>query len=176
VSEQVEAAWQFFETMSVAIDVLEVETRANRVAPDQFVGMLPEELTLAFEDLRSDLDEVAMMQISSAAEAILRRGFDARVARRAPKGQITKAFRTIERKRPNRIRLKEDIVLVWRDTLFAPHTREFMAANRFAEALEIRHWLAHGKTWTLKNAVKRTPYELRRRALDFFAVLPDFPQ
>jgi hypothetical protein len=175
VFDRVESAWQLFETLSEAVDVLEVETRAGRVVPAQFVGLTPEELVEAFTELRGDLDEVGILRISSAAEATLRLDFEERVRTRSPRGPLTNEFRRIKRERQRRVRLKEDILWTWRDH-FGAHTPEFKAINRFGETLGLRHWLVHGQHWTLKSAVPRSPAEVRTRASDLFTLLPDFPR
>lgn len=79
-------------------------------------------------------------------EAALRVDFIQRVMKRE-KDEVSRKFRNVFRRRGiEKIRLEEDILEIWKD-----HFEEIKSSiAEFKGALNLRHWLAHGRYWKPK--------------------------
>lgn len=62
------------------------------------------------------------------------------------KETISRNFRVLYRKYENRVSLEDDIFEIWKNELQA---NTFLISN-LKSVFKYRHWLAHGRYWTLK--------------------------
>jgi hypothetical protein len=87
-----------------------------------------------------------MLGMLACTEATLRVDFIKRVSYKTKDG-ASRRFQDAAKERANRIRLEEDILDVWREQRIAGIGR---AVSGFKGALNLRHWLAHGRYWKPK--------------------------
>jgi hypothetical protein len=109
--------------------------------------MTPAEIEDFFTRHRNELDFLAMLDLMSAAEAVIRLDYLNRVAKRL-KDPISKSFKTINKNlsttnKADKVSLEEHILDTW--AAVAPATKN--SVSDFKAALKIRHWLAHGRYW-----------------------------
>jgi hypothetical protein len=119
--------------------------RTGSPPPDPvFNGLAADEV----EDFFGELDRLTMLDLLSAAEAELRIDFLRRVYRKR-KDPLSKRFRDLHADlksegKEERVRLKDHILAVWKE-ISDRDARQ--AIGEFGVALEVRHWLAHGRYW-----------------------------
>ena len=132
--------FQFHENIHRAIDSqLQQERAARSPQPDAiFFGMTPDEVGALF--LR--LDQLAMLDLLSTAEAYLRVDCQNRVRKRR-KDALSRQFRSVAKHRPDKVRLAEDILDGWSKH----HPGHKTCISEFKAALKLRNWLAHGRYW-----------------------------
>ena len=124
------------------------DLRTGGVPSDpRFLGKTREEVDRAFDFYRDELDFMAMLDLLAAAEARIQCDFRQRVEKLL-KDPVSRAFRAIEnklrrRKTTERARLEEDILDTWVDHATATKG----PVGSFKGALNLRHWLAHGRYW-----------------------------
>lgn len=158
--------------MIEALVQLERAGRAGQLAPpSQFAGMTLTEFDDRLRDMRTELDREVSLALLASCEALLRVDFWDRVARRRKEPRDVRArFKALADRDGERVRL-DDILDVWRDAVGGPSR-----FDAFREYLRVRHWLAHGRYWTLKSARKAAPQDVLVAARALFNVLPDFPR
>lgn len=159
-----------------SIDLLEIVRRLATSDPalrgSSFDGVTVSEREELLVEMRAELDNEVALALMASCEAVLRVDFDARIRRR-PRSTpaLNKAFKALERRYQGRVRL-DDILANWKAHL-GIHPAVF---STFGECLRVRHWLAHGRRWSLKVARKPDPADIKQAADDLFALLPsDFP-
>jgi hypothetical protein len=96
-------------------------------------------LRLAESDVRSTL------AVLTSLEASLRIDFESRCRKRL-KDDLSRHFQTVAKKRSDKVRLDEDILEGWKIHGSVPNS----LIGEIRGALRFRHWLAHGRYWTLK--------------------------
>ena len=121
-------------------------------------------------DLRDELDQQRSMAKVASCKALLRVEFWERVDRIKKEPRLVRLrFKELADQYAERVTL-EDILEVWRAHVGRP---ERFAA--FQEYLRVRHWLAHGRYWSLKTARKSEPPDVLYVIRSLLAVLPCFP-
>jgi hypothetical protein len=160
------------EAMVDALVLLQRAGFAGRLSPkSQFIGMTLPEFDQRLRELREELDREVSMALVASCEALLRVDFRDRVERKLKEPRAVRArFKEIADRDGDRVRL-EDILAVWKDHVGAPD--RFAA---FQEYVQIRHWLAHGRWWSLKSARRVAPEQLCAVIRDLFSMLPGFPK
>lgn len=114
----------------------------NAKVPETFFGMSVEEV----EEFFAELDHLAMFDLLAAAEAAIRIDYLNRVYERG-KNDLSRQLRALHAKCEGRERLEEDLLEAYKahGSAAAKH-----AIGAFCGALNVRHWLAHGRYWTPK--------------------------
>jgi hypothetical protein len=135
--------------------------------PNAVLGMTKEEMANDFEDARRELDVAASLLALAEAEAVLRVDYLSRVQRKA-KDPVSRAYRELHKDKENRARLDEDLLATW----VTHHTECKSAVSEFRAALNLRHWLAHGRYWTPKLGRAYAPNDVFEIADRLFAKLP----
>ena len=116
--------------------------------PSRYFGKTPEELEDDFTYQASELAQLTMLGMLACTEAALRIDFIERVAKKR-KDQVSRRFRETYRKRGiEKVRLEEDILDTWGKHGASDFVRSSVA--EFKGALNLRHWLAHGRYWKPK--------------------------
>lgn len=131
----------------------------------QFIGLSLEEVDEFFEMQKGQLDLLTMFELLATVEAVLRNDFRNRVTRRKKDG-LSRRYRELNKKRPGKIRLDEDILAA----MLAEGASGRAVAN-FRGALQLRHWLAHGRHWSPKLGRGYTPndvFDISRALIDSF--------
>lgn len=85
----------------------------------------------------------SILIVLARVEAAFRRDFNIRVDAKKP-DEISVAFRKLHAAKGEYVRLREDILEVWKDNL-VPADRANI--SKFKGMLHTRHWLAHGRHW-----------------------------
>jgi len=116
----------------------------------EFIGYTEDELKEEFKRLQCEVEKCAVFNILTTLEAEFRMDFFIRVKRKY-KCSISKKFRDIykqyeKKHKENRIPLKEEILRVWKEEF--PKLKSII--DPYIEALNYRHWLAHGRWWKPK--------------------------
>jgi hypothetical protein len=94
----------------------------------------------------SELDLTHSLVLLAAIEALFRVDFERRCSLRL-KDDLSRTFRDWKRSRGNRIRFEEDLLEAWKK-------QGGLSSNLVSDirgAMKLRHWLAHGRYWTLKS-------------------------
>ena len=102
-------------------------------------------LRIHFEIAQNELEDVVCLQLIAAVEAIFRKDYLYRIERRK-KDELSRVFRSHKFKNPTRVSFEDVILNEWK--------RKYPAYNiiidHYREALQYRHWLAHGQYWLHK--------------------------
>ncbi len=140
----------------------------NRPATDPtFVGMTPEEVDEFFREL----DYVTMLDLLAAGEAAIRIDFLNRVYNRG-KDSVSKRFREIYQAKGSQAALDEDILETWKE--LKPGTKQKVGG--FNGALNLRHWLAHGRYWTPRLGRDYSPGDIYDIAYDLLVAIGLLPK
>ncbi len=136
--------------------------------PVTVLGMTPDEVTVHFEDARRELDAAASLLVLAEAEAVLRVDYLSRVQRKG-KDAVSRAYRELHKEKEASVRLDHDLLAIW----VAHHGECKAAVSEFRAALNLRHWLAHGRYWTPKLGRVYAPQDVFEIAARLFAKLPE---
>jgi hypothetical protein len=120
--------------------------RGESPSESRYLGKEREELDAEFAFQAAELGALSTLGILACTEAALQVDFKERVSAKRKDG-LSRRFRRASKKRGSRIRLEEDILDVWREN---SDTRIKRAVQGFKGALNLRHWLAHGRYWEPK--------------------------
>ena len=157
--------WQWYEFQHALIGeersrVLDAPAGSPSLALSRYVGKTREELEKEFRYQTTELGRVAMLGMLASTEAALRIDLAERVSNKK-KDKVSRSLRDAYKKRGRKIRLEEDILDVWREYGDAGIKR---VVQEFKAALNLRHWLAHGRYW--KPKLGRAGYD----AVDVFDI------
>ncbi len=158
----------YYERSLEALNHLDAAARLGRAV--SFSGMSAVEVGRALSEMRTELDLEVSLGLMAAAEALLRVDYRERVTRKLkqPAG-VRRRLSALWKTSENRASL-ESILDVWKEEVGQP---DLFAA--FQEYLQLRHWLAHGRYWTLKKSARRAePQDVLRVLDDLFGSLPHF--
>jgi hypothetical protein len=123
-------------------------------------------------EMRSELDSQVALTLMASYEAVLRADFEARIRRkpRSTRG-VNKSFKELSSRYQGRVAL-DDILATWKGSVGARPA----VFHTFGEYLRLRHWLAHGRRWTLKVTRAVDPADIKEAADELLRLLPeDFP-
>jgi hypothetical protein len=129
--------------------VLDALAKGEGPAAPRYFGKTRQELDADFAFQVAELGLLSMLAMLACTEAALRGDFIVRVSDKK-KDEVSRGFRDAFKqrgKRIRRVRLEEDILDVWGDRADAGSRR---AVGEFKGALNLRHWLAHGRYWKPK--------------------------
>ncbi len=130
--------------------VFDAISRGQMLGPQRYFNKARDELDQDFSFQTDELSHCAMLGMMSATEAALRVDFILRIAHKGKDAfskQCWKTYRWRRWRRIDSIRLEEDILDGWR---LCGNSAIAGAVGPFKGALNLRHWLAHGRYWTLK--------------------------
>lgn len=157
--------------MRAAADDRELKTldliARNLPVPDAVLGMTVREVTAYFEAARRELDAAASLLALAEAEAVLRVDYLSRIERRG-KDAVSRAYRKLYKAKERSVRLDEDLLAIW----VTHHADCKAVVSEFRAALNLRHWLAHGRYWTPKLGRAYAPQDVFDIAARLFAKLP----
>lgn len=111
-----------------------------------FFGLTPNELIKKRDEWLEEEEKLSLFSLLSSIEAKFQIDFYFRKKERK-KDIISKEFRRISRKR---ISLLKDILPIWKDKTKNNSQCRFLF-NELDSVMKYRHWLAHGRYWTLKK-------------------------
>jgi hypothetical protein len=120
--------------------------RGESPAESRYFGKTREELDADLAFQTAELSLLSMFGMLACTEAALQVDFIVRVGNRE-KDEVSRGFRDASKEQGGRIRLEEDILDVWREH---GEARIKSAVQAFKGALNLRHWLAHGRYWKPK--------------------------
>jgi hypothetical protein len=106
----------------------------------KFIGYSLQELSNEREEHLSTLDQTCAFAVLAALEASFRKDFHLRCSQRL-KDDLSRRFRSLERKKGNKISFEEDIIEGWKNC-FPAHKS---VLSQLKGALNYRHWFAHGR-------------------------------
>mgnify|MGYP000464330602 CR=1 FL=1 len=136
--------------------------------PVAILGMTPDEVAIHFQDARRELDAAASLLVLAEAEAVLRVDYLSRVQRKG-KDTVSRAYRELHKEKGTRVKLDRHLLTTW----VTHHPSCSSAASDFRAALNLRHWLAHGRYWTPKLGRDYAPQDVFDIAARLFAKLPE---
>ncbi len=151
--------WEWFDFQGVLIGEEQVRTLdafltgAAPVEPRYF-GKTRYELEDFFDNQREELKLVTMLLLLSATEAALRVKYIVRVIQ-SKKDEISKKFIALYRERKLEVSLEEHILETW---ITLPGDKS--AISEFKGALNLRHWLAHGRYWKPRLGREYDPLDI----------------
>jgi hypothetical protein len=151
--------------------------RSGNVRLDsRFFGLSPEEVDAHFTFLRRELEDLTALNLMASAEAALQLDYDDRVANKR-KDVLSKQYQRLQRglrlrhwwQRQIRPQLDEHILKTMKDSGVVPRH----VVSEFRAILNLRHYLAHGRYWTVNlGRSGYSPDDVYRAAHALVAALP----
>ncbi len=163
--------WRWYQEMDKALDDYQTEiinTRTEEISVSVFFGMAKNEIIEEFTWQKNELDRLVSFNLIASAEASLRIDYLTRVYEKR-KDIISREFRTLYKQKETRAALDNDILKIWKQ--YYPACKP--AISNFIGALNLRHWLAHGRYWTPKFGRDYNPKYVFDIIENLFNVLPD---
>jgi hypothetical protein len=133
----------------------------------RFLGYTPAEVIEELYERLAEAELAALFTLLASVEAAFRIDFLQRCYRK-DKADISRHFRELNRRRPSRIKLDEDIFDSWANDIDALRS----ITNKLKAAFQFRHWLAHGRYWTPKFGRKFDYLYLYQLADEVFQNFP----
>jgi hypothetical protein len=115
------------------------------LSPERFAALTQSEVSRQLHERLIELELSQSLLLLTAIEALFRTDFNKRCEGRK-RETLAKEFRALRKARGDKIRLDEDILETWKSS-------GAMSGRNVSEirvAFKHRHWLAHGRYWTLK--------------------------
>lgn len=139
-----------------------------------FFGLSKAEYEDALERLRDELDQEVVLAMVASVEATLRMDFDARIKDKT-RDPLRPMFKNLRDKYDQRVRL-DDIVDCWKEVA----GKKPNVFARIGSLLKYRHWLAHGRYWSVKTGSAKDPQSAAFDISEFYDLLcgtvSDFPR
>jgi hypothetical protein len=164
------------EHYSRSVEMLNIVRRLSPGDPalkgSSFDGLTARERDVLLGEMSNELDCEVALTLMASCEAVLRADFETRI-RRKPRSTVAvnKNFKDLWTQYQRRVAL-DDILATWKNFV----GRRPSVFNTFGAYLRLRHWLAHGRRWTLKVERAVDPADIREAADELFCLLPDdFP-
>jgi hypothetical protein len=140
---------------------------ASPTYASRFLGYTAAEVTEELNERLTEAELAASFTLLASVEAAFRIDFLQRCYRKDKAG-ISRHFRELNRRRPGRIKLDEDIFGSW-----ASNIDELRSiTNKLRTAFTFRHWLAHGRYWTPKFGRQFDYLYLYQLADEVFQIFP----
>ena len=109
----------------------------------EFIGYTKEEINNELKSRKEWLDRMCSLEILVTIEARFRIDYSVR-SKKKKKDNLSRAFRNIYKKKPDKASLKDDLIKTWKRIYLEHKTR----LDDLERALDYRNWLAHGRYWT----------------------------
>jgi hypothetical protein len=127
------ATLEYFSSMSPAFQL-------------QFAAATPDEVEERSTECLREIDLTGSMCVMAAMEAAIRVDYLSRAYLRK-KDPLSRAMRELHDKKQQHASLQDDLLPLWRD--FGDVSQKLFGL--IIQAMRYRHWLAHGRYWTLKS-------------------------
>lgn len=111
----------------------------------RFSAAAPDEIVRDRFDRLAELELSQCLTVLAAIEAMFRIDFERRCKLKKSR-PLVREFRELKKRQNARISLKDDILSAWE----ASGQLAGSLVNKLRGALQLRHWLAHGRYWTAK--------------------------
>jgi hypothetical protein len=167
-----------FSEQQLTLDDVQAFYQEARVSIEQFLSQSsdalvardePECIATNLQGVLEELDHLSALSAMASLEATLRLNYLRRVYRRL-RDPLSRAMRLLHHQKAHRARLEGDLIRLWRDEA---HVREALLRG-IARAFEYRHWLAHGRYWTLKLGYDHDFLTVLEIAGEFIAAMQDY--
>lgn len=152
--------WYDFQTELLGDEsarTLEAFDSGMPVSRPRYHGEARDELRAFFDGQREELGRITMLTLLSATEAALKVDFIVRVMR-GKKDAISKRFAAVYKSVKLNVRLDQDILEIWKTD--PPQPSIPSAVGEFRGALNLRHWLAHGRYWKTQFGREYAPQDV----------------
>jgi hypothetical protein len=127
-----------------------------------FVGYTPREILEELQYQISEAERDACLNLLAAIEALFRLDYAIRCEEK-DKAEISRRFRELFSEHQYRLPLEDGIFEEWKNEL----TVKSSVISYLKGAFKYRHWLAHGRYWTLKAGRQKYDfYELYTLAIE----------
>jgi hypothetical protein len=151
----IDGIWSWYDDQLQAIrafrnDVLSLSTTGALSTNSKFLGYTQDELIEYFSDSVVALEDLVSFDLISATEGVLKNDYFTRVYKK-DKSELGRKYREIHKLSLDKPRLELDIIDTCKDCI-AYHKRAF---SDYQGILHFRHWLAHGRFWTLSKKGRR---------------------
>ena len=123
--------------------ITDLRVKVSKVPSEKFRELDLIEIGAYFDHSEEELERLVCLDLISATEAFLRVDYYERIRER-DRSEIGRSFRSLNKKKGNKISLEEDIIEAWKGNT---GDRSF---SDFLGLLKYRHWLAHGRYWAPK--------------------------
>ena len=121
-----------------------IRSRDSNVS-SEFIGLTAKELEKLFQGYFRELSYTACLNLAASIEASIQIDFKQRVSNKK-KDIVSKELRELTtREQTYQISLVK-ILKIWKEN--KPELKKTI--NQYEDILKFRHWLAHGRHWTLK--------------------------
>lgn len=137
----------------------------------RFLGYTPEDLTDELKNRIDELGRTTSLSLLATLEAVFRIDYITRCEKRK-KDTISKELRVIYQQKITRASLEEDILNIWKENTSSDTSKLISDLKR---AYKFRHWLAHGRYWTLKIGRPKSEYDYSEIYELAKAILDNFP-
>lgn len=147
--------WNWYDDQKTALrefrnTILDAINTPNPTIGQKFLTFTRDEVQSYFDDSFNELEHLVAFDLISAIEGNLRADFYLRIHTK-DKSNLGREFRNKYKAQGDKISLENDIIEGWKNN-------EEKSKNEFSELLGLlhyRHWLAHGRYWTLNKKGRR---------------------
>ncbi len=169
LEKTVQQVWDWYEVQSTISSqckgrVIESIRRGTPAPYPSLDGLSLDEV----DDFFDELDDAAMLDLMAAAEAAIRLDYLDRVYKRR-KDPLSRAFRRLYQHQGNGVGLEEHILASWKAEAHDAPTRS--AIGDFSGALNLRHWLAHGRYYEPRLGHDYSPLDIYSMVVDLLSSL-----
>lgn len=135
----------------------------------EFTGMTSNEVDKRFVDYIDELECLVSFDLISIVEAFIRIDYKERARKGKRKDIINKEFHELYSRQKNDVSLARDLLELWKK--HRPETKSIV--GQFNGVLNLRHWIAHGRSRKLNLSARHTPenvYDICEKLLDKISV------
>lgn len=123
---------------------------SNPTYEQTFFGLTTDEVSRELEVQILEVERDTCLNILAATEAMFRVDYSLRCTGRK-KDDLSRKFRSIYTHKGEKVSLEETIFAEWKNYLEVHHSEsKKRIISELISAFKYRHWLAHGRYWTLK--------------------------
>lgn len=169
--------WYLFQRQVLGEEMARAQAALGTAEPfpgselERYVGKTVDDLNALFAGQVSELEMLTMLGMLAATEGRLQSDFLARIDQRL-KDKVSRTFQNAKKRRVDgheRVDLVDDILDTWRD--HGPGTAARNAVVHFKAALNLRHWLAHGRYWVARLGRDYSVQDVRVICIDLVDTL-----
>jgi hypothetical protein len=115
-------------------------------SPERFALMSPIEVKDELAQRLMELDKTHSLILLASIEAMFRIDFERRCNSKL-KDDLSRKFRRLQKAQGNKIRFDEELLDAWKELGLISSK----LVGELRSAMQLRHWLAHGRYWTFKS-------------------------